>query len=209
MIAEKLGLKRVAAVCAKEDVTSDPIREALKEKRRTKWIWIAALVALCCALPLLWHTNNGEVNQPDSVEPVAVETVDTVMSEPETIVVEEIRKVPEAPKPEVSVPADNMSEIDRIVMMHYGPLFKRHEYLRELVADSTATSRQLLMMITKYVDDQTAAQDDIIKDAMEHYGLDNTLEAHSILGTSKEWSRFMKADSEISTLYSREIDRRD
>ena len=102
-----------------------------------------------------------------------------------------------------------MPDIDSIVMQYYGPLLKRHVYLRELAADSMTTARQLQMMIKKYADAQMEAQNAIMGDVMERYGLDNELEAHTILGTSDAWGRFMTADSEINSLYSREIPRRD
>ena len=48
-----------------------------------------------------------------------------------------------------------------------------------------------------------------MRDLMEPYGIDTVFDTHPILGTSDAWRRLMTADTEIISLYSREIPRRD
>ncbi len=220
-IAGQLGMKRVAKVCANDDVAQETIREVLTGCGVAKWIFVMILIGLCCVLPLIWYFTTGSRSDDmvESVEPVYAETdsmtADTAISvqpDKDTKVVNETGEAESANKAIATVeqPGEKtLPDIDSIVMQYYGPLLKRHVYLRELAADSMTTARQLQMMIKKYADAQMEAQNAIMGDVMERYGLDNELEAHTILGTSDAWGRFMTADSEINSLYSREIPRRD
>lgn len=221
LIAGQLGMKRVAKVCANDDVAQETIREVLTGSGVAKRIWVVILIGLCCVLPLIWYFTTGSSSD-DMVVPVVPDyaatdsmTADTAISvqpDKDTKVVDETGAAESANKAIATVERlreKALPDIDSIVMQYYGPLLKRHVYLRELAADSMTTSRQLLMMIKKYADAQMEAQDAIMGDVMVRYGLDNVLEAHTILGTSDAWRRFMTADSEINSLYSREIPRRD
>ena len=221
LIAERLRMRRVAKVCAAADVTPEAIREVLTRRGVAKHIWVVVLIGLCCVLPSVWYFTAGNSYDnrvgtvvPDSTETdsVTADTVTSVRPDNDTKIVDEPREGRSADKSTATVERvreKTVSDIDSIVLLHYGPLFKRHVYLRELVADSTTTSRQLRMIINKYADAQMEAQGAIMRDLMEHYGLDNVFETHPILGTSDAWRRFMTADSEIISLYSREIPRRD
>ncbi|MDE6418876.1 MAG: protein kinase family protein [Duncaniella sp.] len=209
-IAGQLGHARVAAACLGRDASVDSIRRALKgpSVRRRALGWSIGAVLLFAGAVAVWYLSG-----PDEPRGVQVSTVDTFPSD-SVVDASDDEPVPShldggdrgAEKPRTPAVSD---DVDAIVRRNFDALYRRHEYLRTLAADSGTSARQLRLVITSYAADQEAAQSEIVSEVMEQFGLTNPLEAHSLLGTSREWARFMTQDMDINTLYSREIDRRE
>ncbi len=207
MIASRLGHRRLASACRGADVAVENLRQALRQQasgRGTmKWVAIAGVLLLCAALAAVWlwpprqSAPTAEPPRPtialraDSASPAAPGT-------------------PPKPRVEAGGPRapGGAAGVDAIVSERFGRLARRHEYLATLAADSAATSRQLRAAFAAYAADLDTAQNAVVAEVMERYGLANPLEAHSLLATSAEWGRFMARDMEVTSLYSREIDRR-
>lgn len=234
LIASKLGMKRFATTCDNADVTAESLRKGLDRGRIVRKILIWSLpfaaVAVIVVMAMQGHLKDFE-DSPTSPPVDATEidkssaslnvTADTVTdanktedsAAPPLVIVpvtDNVAAVKNTDKTDASAPgiATDTDNVDDIVKKHYGMLYKRHDYLRALAADTATSSNLLLLVIQSYSDDQMAAQRRIISEVMARYGLTEPLEAHAILGTSEEWGRFMREDADINKLYCREIDSR-
>lgn len=201
LIAERLGMKRFAEACGKEDASAENLRKALKNRRihvAKAIIWSASISLIVISVIMVVgnkiHDNTVAISEPTPEPPVLTTPGESLVESP-------------AESPTANFP--DVPDFEVIVKRHYGPLAKRHDYLRALAADSMTSARQLRMALTAYADDQLKAQSKIFSDAMEQYGFSNSLDVHPMLGVSREWSAFMKADAELNRLYSREIDARE
>lgn len=207
LIADKLGFKRFATACRKDDVSSEYLLKALRTRDRSTIkaiIWTTAIVLIGAAIVMVFDRNPAPVtiNEPVQKVPTSrVLPVDTSTETPST-------KTPvELPAESPIINPDTL-DFEAIVKRHYGPLAKRHAYLRELVTDTMTSARQLRIAITAYAEDQLRAQEEIFSDAMELYGFSSPWDVQPMLGISHGWSAFMKADAELNALYSREISAR-
>lgn len=229
-IASQLGMKRIAAECRKDNVTGEAIKKLLRPRgSKTKMIVGMGLAVLIAMTGWLMY-ERGFYSQP---EDLAEEVEDNasysqtggVISEENaegatadnhndskglsTVNTEnaENRKDKFPASDEVTIKETNET-VDKIVKIYYGPLYSRLDYLEDLIADPKASSEQLRLALTSYSKEQMEMQGKIFKSIMERYGLTDAWDSQSMLGTSKEWNRFMQRDAKITSLYSKEIDRR-
>lgn len=161
-------------------------------------IWpISILLLIIAAIVLAF----GRTDNPVAIgEPTTAVPVPTPSAEPSAESPSDSR----AATSSASVP-----DIEAIVRRHYGPLAEQQDYLRALAADSTVTSRDLRLAFGPYAEDQFQAQGRIISEAQKLYHFTNPLDVFTLLGNSRRWGTFMRADAELNALYSREIDARE
>lgn len=216
-IAGMLGQKRVAAVCQDKDAAIGDIRKTLSRAGERRWLRNRSIVICMAAVGVavgIVVLMKGFKLDDTSAPPVsqAVIPADTVMEERPVeyapIIEKQEEKLWKVAESASDTPADVSGELELTVDRYYGPLARRHDYLRKLAADPKSTVAQLRQVIASYAADQTKAQNQIISDVTGLYGLGNPLEAVVILATCDAWNRFMEHDTEINRVYCREIEKR-
>lgn len=223
-IADKLGQKQVAAACNAKDVSPESVRKALSRNHsRAKALWgiIVAAVLITVAFIAIWlkngesdttratHESDQSAMMKQPKDSIALPEIDASSGSGKTSIVEGRTTLTKEVEYSAEQPPSINPDVDEIVKEYYSRLYRRHEYLRRLAADTLASSRQLQMAISSYVKEQEKAQDTVIREVMNRYGLTDPLEVHSLLGTCGEWKRFMKQDMDINRLYSTEIGKRE
>lgn len=224
-IAEKLGNRQFARICMHRGVSADQLRDALKpDKNPTNHNVRFGIICLCLGFALYYliyilvSASNEPVGQTasaisdsvantrEAITPSAIIAVDSIADAPAKS--DDLPHTSDQVTPKATTESVADKSLDDIVISHYGPLYKRHDYLRALMADSTVTAAMLLDAYRAYADQQMEAQEAIMADIMEKYALPNALEASSILGSSKQWGKFMQADSEINDQIGKAMDDR-
>lgn len=209
-LASALGLKKVADVCRKENVSVESVKRELGNDSNHTWLWlkfgVPVLIVATLAGVLFFMPSDDKSN----IVPVPARTQKAEVKKSETSTTP---AVPETVHNEKT--SDNRTkktytnkDVDEIVRKHYGPLYPRLEYLQALADDPKSSSEQLTTVIRTYVKDQMTAQGNIFKAINDRYNLTEPFEILPVLNTSDEWNRFMKLDAEINSLYSCEIKRR-
>lgn len=221
-LADRAGMGAFARACRRENVSADDLRALLTHGPRRRWPWLAAAAMMVAAATFLLLRRSPEpVAGPAPIVAAAVPdttaaSVDTVATSVTPLVQPAQRPGPSTDTQSTDAPEAGIAaspgahrenrdkaairKMDEIVLRHYGPLYRRHSYLRSLMADSAVTARMLTIAYKAYADKQMAAQDSIMAGVMDLYHLSNCLEAQPILVSSREWGRFMKADWELSKL---------
>lgn len=212
-IAEKLGEKRFAKACLDKDASADRLRDIIKlAKPASSDGSNDIVIGFVCffvgvgLILLIYFIGSKDSTKPEMQQHEPAPTTEMTIEPVVDVASEEndgLRKPVHS-----DAPKEKSESLDEIVRRHYGPLYKRHEFLKSLMADSTTTVAMLRYAYTSYAEAQMAAQESIMADIMEKYALPNALDASSILGSSKQWGMFMEADSKINDLIGEAIDKR-
>lgn len=198
LIANQLGKGRFAAACNKDDASADGLRKVLAGRRKalvksTVWAIPVALI-LVAAMFIGRRYDPAPADRPDVPGEIEVAEVDSMEVDSKTV--------------PAAAAWESAADFEVIVGRYYDPLVEQQAYLRALVADSTVSAHDLQGAFTVYAEAQLRAQGRIIGDAMKQYKLSNPMDVHPMLGQSRRWGTFMRADAELNALYYREIDAR-
>ncbi len=210
LIAAKLGLNRIAYLCRKENITADDIYRGLRPQRNL-YLFLAIISIVIAAITVVVISRKDTA--PSHVAATFEETINSDTPHVIEVSPQAVTVQPHNIDTEGNLTSKAADTADRsledIVRMHYTPLYKRHEYLRTLIADSTTSSEMVTYAYRQYADQQMKAQADIYADIMDKYSLSDAFEASAIAGSSREWKRFMTADYEINNMVTEAISKRE
>ena len=219
-IAGQLGLNRVAAVCSGSEVTAETIRKSLnrRDSLRRVWLWLTFAGIMVAGLILYLTSTHREHLVDDATGMQEIKHTplpnDSILNAQDITLPpdqESVKGMEAAIKPEIKKEEKNQGEtsddLDQIVIKHYGPLYRRHEYLYRMLKNPYPSAKKLQMIFKTYADDQLKAQGQIMREVMERYELTDQFEILPVLGTSMEWGRFMEEDYKLNQLYFKEIKR--
>lgn len=188
LIANRLGMKRFGAACAKGDASANSLRQSLAGKS-LRWIMIVsvAIVVGASALTMLWHrpSHADAVESPASdssidVRSEAVAAPDTVYI-PQTVVVQPV----DAPKPAI-----DKAWIGSVITKHLGDFDAYRLRVLDTVDCDTLTIWAKKDAVNRYTLGYLFAAGRVIADAVAHYGNMPEVDVQRAVRSHPEWVRF-------------------
>ncbi len=185
MIAGKLGQKRVASACRKDDATAESIKASLHNSHKVVWWSLIAIVAVACAAMVLSSPQKEHaVVQPSTVAP------DSATADIPTVEIQPFDHRKHA--------IDN-TWISALIAEKSNDIKGYRQHLWSILDCDTITLRKKRDAIGEYIYSYGMATAGIISSAVRRYSDISELEVQKAVRTDPGWISLEKEEAEMQT----------
>lgn len=191
MIAGRLGMKRFAAACDKEDASTESLRNALKNRRISAVkaiIWSASIALIVIAVIMVVgrrHYNTVSISEPTPEPPVS--------STPVALPAESAALQPVAPP----TPAIDTAWIATVIAEHLGNDDENRLRLLAMLDSDTIPYQEKKDSVNAYLLNYLAAQGKILYIAGSRYSDISDIDVQKAVRNHPEWLRLEKEQKKL------------
>lgn len=182
LIADKLGVKRVAEACRKESVSADYIRKLLRDNKYRWWMILSGIFFVACAVAILLSGNSNQTKETETAVPVLPATADSI----------------HAPIPGQSLssdkPAISVAWIESLITNKSTEIEGYRQSLWRTLDSDTISIADKRTAIMDYTYQSGMATIQIISSAAEKYSNLPELEVQMAVRNHPAWIRLTKED---------------